>query len=101
MRSYQVPPDTSAKEKVVGGLLTWGQLAWVAGGLILSAIVFSTTFKVFGKGALFFAILFLPAGTTFAFYKKHELTLFDYIIRKRKFKKKLKELPNLRKEVDD
>ena len=98
MRNYQVPPDTSEKEKVIGGLLTWVQLAWLSSGLIAAAIVFSITFDVLGKGALFFALLFLPIGLPFAFFKKHELEFFQYVKRKRAFKKKIKELPNMRKE---
>ena len=100
MRNYQVPPDTSEKEKIIGGLLNWNQVGWIVGGLLLGAVVFIATYKFLGKGALFLAILFLPSGTPFAFYKKHELTLFDYIKRKKRFKSKIKELPNMRKDVD-
>lgn len=100
MRNYQIPPDTSEREKVIGGLLTWVQLAWLSSGLILAAIVFSLTFSVLGKGALFLALLFLPIGAPFAFYPKHELELYQYIKRKRKFKQKVKELPNMRKDGD-
>ena len=87
MRNYQVPPDTSEKEKVVGGLLTWNQVGWVVGGLLISALVFVATYKILGKGALFAAILFLPSGAPFAFYKKEDLTLFNYLKQKRKFTK--------------
>ena len=101
MRNYQVPPDTSEKEKVFGGLLTWGQLAWIAGGMVLAAITFMFLFKFLGRGSLLVALLVLPSGAPFAFYKKNGLTLFEYIRRKQEFKKKKKELPNLRKEVID
>ena len=47
MASYPVPPDTSAKEKVIGGILSVVQLIWVLIGLAL------------GVGLGFFLKLFL------------------------------------------
>lgn len=100
---YQVPPSTTEKEKILGGLLTLAQTAWIAGGLVLAAIIFFVGFTVLGldKFALFLAFPFLFSGVPFAFMKdKHskEIPLFTYFIKKYKFKNSIKKLPNSRKE---
>lgn len=89
------------KEKVIGGILNINQFFWVLGGLVLGATVFGLFFTVTGMGgfSLFVGGVFCLSGTPFALYKKNGLTLFEYIVRKRKFKKKVKKLPNQRKEV--
>lgn len=88
------------KEKVIGGILDINQFFWILGGLGLSATVFATTFGIVGGTAsLIIAFPFIFAGTPFAFYKKHDLTLFQLITRRKKFKKKTKKLPNIKKEV--
>lgn len=100
MRPHPVPPDMKEKEKVIGGLLNINQFFWVLGGLILGAIVFASTFSLFGKGSLVLALPFCLTGLPFALYKKNGLTLYQYLYYKRKFKKKVHKLPNIRKEVD-
>ena len=88
------------KEKVIGGILNINQFFWVLGGLGLSAVVFSVSFGIVGGTAsLILAFPFIFAGTPFAFYKKHNLTLFEFITRRKAFKKKTKKLPNIKKEV--
>lgn len=100
MRMYTVPPNMNEKEKVIGGILNINQFFWVLGGLVLSALVFSTTFGIVGgTGSLVLAIPCIFAGTPFAFYKKYDLTLFQILKLRRKFKKKTKKLPNIKKEV--
>lgn len=100
MRMYTVPPNMNEKEKVIGGILDINQFFWILGGLGLSATVFATTFGIVGGTAsLILAFPFIFAGTPFAFYKKHDLTLFQLITRRKKFKKKTKKLPNIKKEV--
>ncbi|WCF11724.1 PrgI family protein (plasmid) [Paenibacillus thiaminolyticus] len=100
MRVYQVPPDMNEKEKIIGGILNLNQFFWVLGGLILGAIVFAITFPLFGGGfSLFLGFLFCLSGVPFAVYKKNGLTLYEYLTYKRKFKKKVQKLPNIRKEV--
>lgn len=88
------------KEKVIGGILNINQFFWVLSGLGLSAIVFATTFGIVGGTAsLILAFPLIFAGLPFALYKKHDLTLYQLITRRRKFKKKVKKLPNIKKEV--
>lgn len=99
MGQYMVPPDTSAKEKIVGGVLTAAQLCWLLGGVGAGAIFAFLTFGLFGRGSIIIGTLFLPVGGVFAFVKKHELTLFDYLLKRRQHNKKIKHLPNYRKEV--
>lgn len=85
------------KEKVVGGLLNINQLFWVLGGLGIGVAVFLATFSFLGKGSLFFGAIFALTGTPFALVKIKNLTLFEYLKRKKEFKKKNKELPYRRK----
>jgi len=100
MRMYTVPPNMNEKEKVIGGIFNINQFFWVLGGLGLSAIVFSVMFSVIGgTGALVLAFPFLFTGLPFALYKKHDLTLFQLMTLRRKFKRKVKKLPNMKKEV--
>lgn len=100
MKMYTVPPDMNEKEKVIGGLININQFFWLLGGLALSAVIFAITFVLFGETAsLIIALPFLFSGTPFAFYKKNGLTLYQLIRLKKRFKKKVKKLPNIRKEV--
>lgn len=97
MRSYSVPPDMNEKEKVIGGILDLYQFFWILGGLLIGALVFIALFPVFGRGSLFFGILFSLSGVPFVVIKKEGLTLFEYLKRKKRFEKKSKYLPNKRK----
>jgi len=100
MRMYTVPPDTKEKEKVIGGILNINQFFWILSGLVLGALVFASLFHVIGgTPALIVGFVFCFTGVPFAFYKKKGLTLYQYLKWKRKFKKKTKKLPNIRKEV--
>lgn len=103
MRIYSVPPDTREKEKIIGGLLNINQFLWLLGGLVLGAVFFAVVYKLTGFVGLsaFIGILFASAGLPFAFYKKKEYTLYQYLYYKHKFKKKTKKLPNARKEVSE
>lgn len=99
-RTYKVPPNMRIKEKIIGGILNINQFAWLAGGLLLGGVAFISLFPLIGAiPSVIVAILIIPVGTPFAFYKKNELTLFQYITLKRKFNKKTHKLPNKRKEV--
>lgn len=101
MRVYPVPPDMKEKEKIIGGVLNLNQFLWILGGLGLGASVFALIYTLTKIEGLSLTIggLFCLSGVPFALYKKNDLTLYQYIIRKRKFKKKVKHLPNQRKEV--
>lgn len=101
MRIYNVPPNMNEKEKVIGGILNINQFFWVLGGLVLGATVFAITFSIVGGTfALFLGFLCCFSGLPFALYKKRDLSLYEYLYRKRLFKKKVKKLPNKRKEVN-
>lgn len=98
MAIYQVPPDTSAKEKIVGGILDWGQLIWVSVGVVIGLIV-GNFFRMLGGGMVGMVIGFIPGAAfaiVFAFVKIHELSVFNYLKYKKKHKQKTKKLPNIR-----
>ncbi len=101
MRVYPVPPDMSEKEKVIGGVLNINQFFWLVVGILLGVALFFLLNGILGSVfALFFSFPFLLSGTPFAFYKKNGLTLFRYLVLKKKFKNKVKKLPNTRKTDD-
>lgn len=95
-KMYQIPPNTGEEEKAIGGILTFVQFFWILGGFILFLV--STAFWfVLLKDAIMSGIISSPlliTGLPFAFYKKKDLTLFQYIKRKREFNKKSKKLIN-------
>lgn len=92
---YDIPPDTSEKEKAIGGILTFAQFGWLMGGFVIAILVFLGLNSILGKTpAIICAIPFLFTGAPFAFYTKYEMSLLKYIIEKNKFKKKNKRLIN-------
>lgn len=98
MAEYAVPPDTKEKEKILGGIFTLTQFFWMVGafmgGLGMFALVYLVT-KLVPLGLIFGLIgagVFVP----FIFVKKHNLTLFEYLVRKHKFKQKNKRIYNHR-----
>ncbi|MDF2879520.1 MAG: hypothetical protein K0R54_77 [Clostridiaceae bacterium] len=100
MRVYNVPPDMNEKEKIIGGLFNINQFFWIVGGIGIGATVFALCYLLFGgTGAIILGLPLCFSGFPFAIYKKNGLTLYQYITRKRKFKKKVHKLPNIRKEV--
>lgn len=102
MAQYNMPPDLSEKEKIVGGLLTAGQLICLIAGIGLMAIFSLLFFNFIGNVAIVIgAVVFLPLGCVFAFVKIHGLALMTYLRLKGVHKKKVKQLPNHKKEVDD
>ena len=96
MRTYLVPPDISEKEKVIGGVLNMNQFFWILGGLFLGAMVFLILSSFMGKFALVPAGIICLSGIPFVLIKPQGLTLFEYLKRKKDFKKKTKYLPNTR-----
>lgn len=99
MGNYTVPPDTKEKEKIVGGLLYLSQAFWLVLGFIIGGTAFILLYGVIG-GAFSIVIGIILAGgigVPFAFYKKEELTLFQYLRLKHKFKRRIQKLPNMRK----
>lgn len=88
------------KEKIIGGILNANQFGWLIGGLLLGILAFVGLFSITGPTfAVVIGIIIMPCGIPFAFYKKNELTLYQYLTYKKKFKKKVQKLPNKRKGV--
>lgn len=97
-RVYTVPADIREKEKIIGGLLTIGQGAWLMGGFILGLGSFAGVYLL-TKMVPLAIIVALPTACTgipFAFFKKNGVPLPTYIIRKHKFNKKSHKLINKR-----
>lgn len=96
MRNYEVPPDTSEKEKAIGGILTFGQFGWLLGGVVIALIVFTLLYLPTKSEviSIVFAFPFALLGVPFAFYKKYEMPLLKYLITKKKFNVKIKNLVN-------
>jgi len=95
-RNYDVPPDTSEKEKAIGGILTFVQFGWLIGGLVIGLLVFLLFYlptKSYKVGGIF-AVPVALIGVPFAFYKKYEMPLLKYLMVKRKFEAKTKQLIN-------
>ena len=97
-RIYNVPADVREKEKIIGGLLTIAQGAWLMGGFVLGLGSFAGTYLLTGMVPLAI-IVGLPTacfGVPFAFFKKNGIPLPTYIVRKFKFKRKVHKLINKR-----
>ena len=95
---YDIPPNTSEEEKAIGGVLTFVQFFWLLGGAVLAVVTYLVLYLIFNDNIIpipFAGIVGLT-GVPFAFYKKKEMTLFEYIQRKATFKKKSKQLINRR-----
>lgn len=95
---YRIPPDTSEQEKAIGGILTFIQFFWLLGGAVLGIMTYLLMYLMFRSHfvGIFFALIVASSGLPFAFYKKKEMTLFEYLKKKSKFKKKSKKLINRR-----
>lgn len=95
---YNVPADTREKEKIIGGLLTIGQFAWIVGGFVLGLASIAGVY-ILTKTAIIavpIGIMFACSGLPFAFYKKNGVPLPIYLIRKSRFKRKNHKLINKR-----
>ena len=95
-RVYQMPPNTSEKEKAIGGILTFSQFGWLILGLIICLIIFAFCYLFTGDKVVGIVLgaPFLPIGVPFAFYKKYEMSLFRYLKLNKVFKSKTKQLIN-------
>ena len=95
MTQWKVPPDTSQKEKIVGGVLTAAQLLWMILGLGIAALISLTLGTAIGiPGIVIGLVLGLGFGCVFCFYKKNDLPLFTYLRLNRKHKKQVQALPH-------
>lgn len=95
-RSYPIPPDTSEKEKAIGGILTFAQFGWLIGGFVIALMVFLIVKLLTNNTVIcvIFAFPFALLGVPFAFYTKYEMSYFKYLIQNKKFKNKTKKLTN-------
>lgn len=95
-RLYKVSADMAEKEKVIGGLLTLVQGGWIAGGLVISGVLFLTLASL--VGSVFAFIFSVPPGIgfayLFAFYKKMDLPFMTYLLYLRNMKMKTKTMVN-------
>ena len=100
-RVYQMPPNTSEKEKAIGGILTFSQFGWLILGLIICLIIFAFCYLFTGDKVVGIVLgaPFLPIGVPFAFYKKYEMPLLKYLSVKRKFNQKTHKLINKKRRV--
>lgn len=95
---YNVPADTREKEKIIGGLLTIGQFAWIVCGFLLGLASLAGMY-ILTKSAYIAApigMMFACSGLPFAFAKKNGVPLPVYLVRKARFKKKTHKLINKR-----
>lgn len=102
MAAYNVPPDFSEKEKIVGGILTAAQLICIIAGIAGAALFSFITFSFLGTAAIIIGvIIFIPLGGVFALLKIKGLPLYTYIRLKQYHKTVTKQMPNYRTEADD
>lgn len=102
MKQYLMPPDIKEKEKVIGGILDWGQFFWLLAGVGVGLFFAFSTFLMFKNEivSILLGLIGILTGIPFAFVKRKELRLATYLILKHKLKKKTHLLMNRRKEVD-
>lgn len=86
MAYEQMPPDTNEAPKIVGNILTLGELVWIAGftgvGVGLSVLLYS-----FVKyPAFILTAIFAIPGIMFAKLKIKGLPLFTYLVRSYRLK---------------
>ena len=102
MTEFKTPTDISEKEKIVGGLLTAGQLIWIAVGVGITVGVGLLLSGIMGGvGFIIGAILGLPTGILFAFYKPHKIPMMQYLKLKMARRKNSPKLPNHDPEIDE
>lgn len=91
MKIYPVPPDMKEKESY-RGRIKFKSIFWLLGGFGLGALFFILSFVTIGNGIIscFLGLIGLLSGTPFAFKKKLDMTLWEYISRKRALKRKQK-----------
>lgn len=95
---YDIPPNTNEEEKAIGGVLTFIQFFWLLGGAVFGIAIYMIIFSItrIQTISILLAIPSALSGLPFAFVKKHEMSLFTYFKRKKKFDKKTKQLINRR-----
>lgn len=97
MHQYEMPADTSAKEKSIGGILTFEQGAFIGGGIIAGFLVFLAISKLLGNFiiGIIFLIPFPIIGAFLAFKQVMDMPIYRYWLLKRKFNSKTKRLVHI------
>ena len=99
MASYNIPPDTSAKEKIIGGFLSIAQLMWVLIGIAFGCLIgFILKPALDMTGFIIGLVPGLAGAAIMCFVKIHQLTVWQFITFTQKHKKRTKQLPNIRME---
>lgn len=102
MTEFKMPTDISEKEKIVGGLLTAGQLLFIGIGLAITVALGLLLNGLIGNASFIIGLLIgVPFGICFAFVKPHKLPLKDYLMLKLKRRKNSKELINHDPAIDE
>lgn len=101
MSLYKVPSDVNEREKVIGGVLNLVQFIWLLGGLGVGIFFFALTTAISGSFlvGIVFALLGIGLSLPFAFYRKKDLSFYEYLKYKHRLKNKNVYLVNKRKEV--
>lgn len=97
-RRYEIPPNDNESEKPIGGVLTFVQFFWLLGGAVLGVLSYLGLFALTNLQIISIipALAVCLSGVPFAFFKKYNMSLATYLITKKKFKKKSKQLINRR-----
>lgn len=96
MQSYEMPADTSAKEKSIGGVLTFEQGGIIGGFTILGFLVLLGVGKLINIiVGVIFLIPFPILGVFFAFKKVMDMPIYRYWRLKAKFNAKTKFLVHI------
>lgn len=96
MRQYPVPITIEEKERVIGGILTFGEFGYLVGGGLIGLVVFIALSPISKIIGVIFGVIVGLIGVPFAFYRPHGYTLVKYWKYKKEFNKKNKKLPNKR-----
>ena len=93
-RVYSMPPDTTEKEKIFGGVLTLSQAGWIGGGFFLALILALLLFQIFKFFVIIICAVPFVAGCVFALKKKCNYTYFRYLMLKRRYDNRIKHYIN-------
>ena len=102
MTEFKTPTDISEKEKIVGGLITAGQLIWLAVGILITVgggLLLANSMSYYGF--IVGAIIGLPIGVAFAFYRPKKLSFLQFLMLKMARRKCEKKLPNHDPAIDE
>lgn len=94
---YKIPIDSREEEKAIGGVLTFKQFGWIAGGVGVGVLFFTGAYSLFNNSivaGLLFAIIPIGGALPFAFVKLHDMSLITYIKTKKAFENKSSKLFN-------